>query len=852
MHTPAVNVLLVSAAAPVLHTITAAFRHAELAAALPPVQLFVAADLGEAAEVFETHTIEVCLVEATDSALLSFEPLCRLVIEQGTAPLVALIPDTLPSQEHAEVLGAVRRLGVFDYVQIGSFGVREAERLLAAGMHRHAIARRGEGERFLSSLARECLTRAQGEAEMILQQSLESLGKLVGVERCALWLFSEDQTSLKPSNNVPAASNGNFQLIKTTLVETIPWLGKQILNREVVTVGRLEELPPEADHDCSEFVRQGVQALAAAPLLYGDDVVGVLMFWADTPRTLWQDEELHLLRESAKLFGALLGRKRGEELADHRVQALEGEVRDAEAKFRNVIESLMEGIIIADREGTILYTNYRFAQITGYSKQEILGKKIYDVFYPEEARKENPEIESHYQEYVNRMLERYEERRRGVTEQYQSHVFRKDGKERWLETKAAPLRDKMGKIIGSIGVNTDVTEQRLLEEQLRWSQKMEAVGRLAGGVAHDFNNLLTVISGYANMLLRGMSTEERQYRRVQAIREAAEAACTLTQQLLTVSRRQVVQPRVLDLNEAVQYTTGIIQGLIGEKIRLSTDLMQGLSPIKIDPGQIQQVIMNLAINARDAMEHGGSLRVQTHNQIVSAGERLLQPNLSPGAYVVLTVSDTGAGMNDAVKAHLFEPFFTTKKGGTGLGLSTIYGIVKQAGGSIAVSSEVGVGTSFTIYFPRASEEATPLWLGRDLEAPVGSETILLVEDEEHVRTLVREVLERQGYTVLEAGHGGIALEILAEHADSIDLLLTDIAMPHVSGIELAEKVLSGRPHQRILLMSGCTYDAAIPDSIIRMQLPFLPKPFSPEVLATKVREVIDGNVATSKPKASNG
>ncbi len=295
---------------------------------------------------------------------------------------------------------------------------------------------------------------------------------------------------------------------------------------------------------------------------------------------------------------------------------------------------------------------------------------------------------------------------------------------------------------------------------------------------------------------------------------------------------------MLSLNDTLEHTIGILKGLLGDNIELRTNLAPSLPSIKIDPGQIQQVIMNLAINARDAMSDGGTLRLWTNTQFVAAEDYCIGARVDPGEYVVLTVSDTGSGMSEKVKSHLFEPFFTTKKGGTGLGLSTIYGIVKQAGGDIAVSSEPGVGTKFTIFFPATMKSSVPQRSTETTASIQGKGTILLVEDEEHVRTLVREVLLEGGYTIIEAVHGGEALECYAKHGNAIDLILSDISMPHVNGVELTEKVLRENAMQKILLMSGCTQDSAMPASIAQMNLPFLPKPFGPEVLADKVAEVL--------------
>jgi PAS domain S-box-containing protein len=382
------------------------------------------------------------------------------------------------------------------------------------------------------------------------------------------------------------------------------------------------------------------------------------------------------------------------------------------------------------------------------------------------------------------------------------------------------------------------------EAQLRQAQKMEAVGRLAGGMAHDFNNLLTVIRGYSELVLGRLGPTDAMRKDVEEVKKAADRASGLTRQLLAFSRRQFVASKVLDLNALVANMDGMLRRLIGEDIiELSTELDPSAGAIKADPGQVEQVIMNLVVNARDAMPNGGRLTIETRNVTIEEEVRLDAVGVAPGSYVLLAVRDNGHGMDAETRSHLFEPFFTTKeKGkGTGLGLSTVYGIVKQSGGSITVESAPGRGTTFRIYFPLVEQEVLGLTGAVDATGPVrGRETILLVEDEPAVRGLVHETLRLHGYTVLEARHGIEALLTSAKYGGPIHLLLTDVVMPQMSGPEVAEKLLSVRPEIKVLYMSGYPDHPVFDRGGVSRETGFLPKPFSPHLLVQKIREVLTG------------
>jgi two-component system, cell cycle sensor histidine kinase and response regulator CckA len=380
------------------------------------------------------------------------------------------------------------------------------------------------------------------------------------------------------------------------------------------------------------------------------------------------------------------------------------------------------------------------------------------------------------------------------------------------------------------------------QEQLLQAQKLEAVGRLAGGISHDFNNLLTAIMGYSELTLRELKPQDPLRRNLEEIRRASDRAASLTRQLLAFSRKQVMQLKVFDLNSVVIDLERMLRRMIGEDIDLRTTLLDGNGNIKADPGQIEQVIMNLVINARDAMPMGGKLTIETTR--VYLDETSVQDHIepTPGYYVMLAVSDTGFGVTDEVRQHMFEPFFTTKDPGkgTGLGLSTVYGIVKQLSGHIWVYSEPGKGTTFKVYFPAVIEAADDYKFPYESDTvPNGSETVLLVEDAEMVRNLAKDVLKSRGYNVLEADDGPSARHVCNQYHQSIDLLLTDVVMPRVSGVDLANELLRLHPEMRVLYMSGYTEDAIVNHGVLESGVNFIQKPFSADQLAIRVREVLD-------------
>jgi PAS domain S-box-containing protein len=429
----------------------------------------------------------------------------------------------------------------------------------------------------------------------------------------------------------------------------------------------------------------------------------------------------------------------------------------------------------------------------------------------------------------------------------ESVSYEMDWEKRSFESHVQSMRDSEGEIIGVIGIALDITERKQLADQLRQSQKMQAVGQLAGGVAHDFNNLLMVVKGHAEMLLNRIPPGSPLRSNAEAVDRAADRAAALTRQLLAFSRMQVLQPRVLDLNEVVGGMTKMFSRVIGENIEMTFVPDGNLGRVKADPGQIEQVLLNLVVNARDAMPDGGRLTIETSNIHLDRDYSAKHHNIEPGPWIMLTVSDTGCGMDAQTQARIFEPFFTTKeKGkGTGLGLATVYGVVKQSGGFIYVYSEVSQGTTFKVYLPQVMAEVDKEAAERMPAAPArGSETVLFVEDEESVRELVTEYLRGAGYKVLEASDGVQALEMAASHKGTIEILVTDVVMPRISGRELASQIAADRPNIKVLYISGYTDDSIFRHGVLQGGVAYLQKPFNLKAIAQKIREVLDGQPAT--------
>jgi PAS domain S-box-containing protein len=576
----------------------------------------------------------------------------------------------------------------------------------------------------------------------------------------------------------------------------------------------------------ADLVERGeVQSIGAAsadwlgvPLKEGTRAFGVLAVQSYGEGRRFSDAEKELLTFVSQQVATAITRKRAEEA-----------LRRSEQRYHSLAVLSPVGLFQTDSAGRCLYVNERWCEMTGLDTQTAMGEGWAGALHPQDR------------ERVFDEWRRATEAGLGFKSEYRFR--RPDGGVTWVLGHSAAQRDPAGHVIGHVGTITDVTERKGLEEQLRQSQKIEAVGQLAGGVAHDFNNLLSVITGYGELLVRGLGPQDPLQRKAEQVLKAAQRAAGLTQQLLAFSRKQVLTPKILDLNLVVADMEEMLKRLIREDITLATRLAPALGTMKVDPTQIEQVIVNLAVNARDAMAEGGTLTIETRSVYLDHGYARSHPGASTGPHVLLTVADTGHGMDGETLARIFEPFFTTKGAGkgTGLGLSTVYGIVKQSGGYISVESEVGSGTRFEIYLPQVETiaEAFRPTEARPAGSP-GSETILLVEDADAVREVSRELLEAEGYKVLAAGDGPEALLIAREHAGPIHLMMTDLVMPQMSGRELTKHFGLLRPAAKVLYVSGYTDDAVTRHDVHESQVAFLSKPFGSEALCRKVRTILDG------------
>lgn len=555
--------------------------------------------------------------------------------------------------------------------------------------------------------------------------------------------------------------------------------------------------------------------------------------------------EQELRRAYAELDQRVLQRTAELETATQELRArismheqTEKDLRQSEERFRLLVEGTKDyAIFMLDPNGVVVSWNLGAERLFGYTAEEAVGSTLGEL-YPSE------DLQIHTSQYV------LEQAAAGGQFEEETWRLSKEGRRFRASTVTTALRDEEGRLRGFSRITRDMTEKHALEQQLRHAQKLEAIGRLAGGVAHEFNNSATAILGYATLILEQAQGDAKLRHYAEEIHKAGQRAAGVTRQLLAFSRQQILQPTTVNLNEVVGDVEKMLHRLIGENIRVVTALDPYLGSIKADPGSIAQVIVNLALNARDAMPDGGELLIETSNVDVDTVIARDSQQIGPGPHVRLRVSDTGTGLDKQAAAHLFEPFFTTKPvgSGTGLGLSTVYGIVKQSGGGILVFSEPGRGATFQIYFPRQKPVVVkPALLSLAKTPAGGSETILVVEDDSSLRWLTCQILIQFGYTILSAPDAEQALQICSQRAGRLDLVITDVIMPKHSGRHLAREIRELYPRIKVLLMSGHMAEIAQQDQN-GVDLPFLEKPFTPEVLASKVRQVLDQAISSKLRK----
>lgn len=632
------------------------------------------------------------------------------------------------------------------------------------------------------------------------------LGKVVDVTNFYIALYDKDTDIISLPYFLDERGKAEVFPAGKTLMAYVIKKGRPLFaTREVIK--RMEESGE------IEIIGPPAEVWVGVPLKAGAEIIGALAVLSYTNAHLYTGKDLNILKFVSGQVAIAIKRK----------QAAEA-VQTREKEKAVILDSLSELVSYKDTEMRIVWVNNAVLESIGLSSDELIGRHCYEVWEQrDEPREGCPIVE---------VLK--------TGEFKEGEVTISDGR-RWL-VRGNPVKDEDGKVVGVVDSSLNITEKRRLEEQLIQAKKMETVGRLAGGIAHDFNNLLTAIKGYANLLIDGLSPKDSRYEDMKQILKASERATTLTDRLLAFSRRKFIKPQVINLNELILGIDEMLRRLITEDIELIFIPSEDLSSVKVDPAQIEQVIVNLVVNARDAMPKGGKLFIETGN--VALDEDFIREHIGSklGDYVRMSVRDTGIGIPEELMEHIFEPFFTTKKEGrgTGLGLSTVYGIVKQHNGYISVESTSGRGTTVNIYLLQVEEEAERIPLKEmDETLPEGKETVLIVEDEEMVRGFAHRVLQSLGYTVLEASNGKEAVRVAEEHEDEIHLLLTDIVMPGMNGMEVAKYFKKIRPKIKVLFVSGYSDNITEQHGFLFKGMNFLQKPFASREFAQKLREVLD-------------
>jgi PAS domain S-box-containing protein len=677
--------------------------------------------------------------------------------------------------------------------------------------------KRAEGEicrrnRELTLLNQIIAASATGlEPATILETACRELALTFEVPQTAATLLNEEETiaivvAEYRREDRPTVLNENI------LVKDNPVMQYLLTHKTPLAVSDVQNDPRLASiHD--SLGQRGIASILVLPLMIEQEVVGSLSLEMIEPHT-FPTEEVNLAWSVADQVAGALARAR-------LVQAYQ--------RLFTAIEQTAESVVITDTKGSILYVNPAFERVSGYSQAEVIGQNP-------RMLKSGKQDAAFYEELWATITAGKVWQGRLINKKKDSRLYTEDA-------TISPVRNKNGIIINYVAVKRDITRELELEAQYHQAQKMETVGQLTGGIAHDFNNLLTAVIGFAELTQIRSSLDEHTQKMVDKILYTGRSATDLVGQLMAFSRKQVIEPKVLNLNQVVADIDKMLRRIIGENTQMETMLEPNLWPVKVDPTQIEQVIVNLAVNARDAMPEGGRLAIETANVVLDNEYVADHLDTQPGNYVLLAVSDTGSGMSKEVQERLFEPFFTTKeKGkGSGLGLATVFGIVKQSGGHIWVYSEEGMGTTFKIYLPKSKEVTTDSVYQDDQinVLPSGTETVLLVEDDPAVREVAAYTLRQQGYTVLEATNGQEALHLVSECNEEIHLLLTDVVMPEMNGKVLADQIQSVRPNIKALFTSGYTDDAIVQHGVLKPDIAFISKPFLPSALARKVRETLD-------------
>jgi PAS domain S-box-containing protein len=682
----------------------------------------------------------------------------------------------------------------------------EALRLAEQTLRKHSHRQKALNQLGQMALAGRLLEEVMNEAVFLVSTILKT-------DFCEVLELQPDNTRLL----LKAGKGFNLIDVGELSVETgfNSQAGYALLSRKPIVVHNMRREKPfkVAPHLQKEDVMSGLTVIIHSTT----GPYGTLSVYTKSERDFSSDET-GFLQAAANVLAVVIERSRADEM-----------LRESEERYRTLFEESRDAVFICTVDGRILEINQAGVEMFGYSSQaEMQHLQISEDIYL------NPEERTAYRKKIDK---------EGFIQDYEINMKRKDGQILNILETSTVILDEHGRIVGYRGILRDVTNLKHLQQQLMQSQKMETIGQLAGGIAHDFNNIMMAILSYSEIVSLKITDKNPIYQDVAGIQKAAEQGIALTKQMLAFSRKQILQPVVVDLNQAMGNMEQIIRRLIGEDIELITVYSNNLGKIQVDQGQFEQVILNLSVNARDAMPHGGRLIIETLNREFDENQTIPLPEMQPGSYVMVSVTDTGYGINKKILPRIFEPFFTTKEEGTGFGLSTVYGIVKQSGGHISVYSEVGKGTIFKIYFPRHDKQET---ISSSVEKIAvsqlkGSEMILLVDDNESVRKAVSALLEMNGYKVFQAGNGKEALEKSRSLMERVDLLITDVVMPQMGGRELATLLSAEKPRTKTLFMSGYSEEAVQLHGVLAPETYFLSKPAQMPELLRKVREILDSN-----------
>ena len=699
------------------------------------------------------------------------------------------------------------------------------ESSMSTGAPKAASTPQQKSAEALAQLDEQVLAMVMAQAALpeILEVLCTNIEKYYHDLLCSVLLLDADGKTLRHGAS-PALPKEYSQAIDGVQIgPCVGSCGTAVYRRQPVIVSDIAIDPLWADYRHLALLH-GLRACWSTPIAaQGGAILGTFAVYYREPRTP-DAEHLQLIAHATHLAGIAIERDRAK-----------AELHAVENRYRTLVERLPAITYIAETgvAGKWRYVSPQIESILGFSPAEWLSDPMNWI----------NRIHVEDRESALAAETRFQENRDMLHAEYRMHA--RDGRVLWFRDEAVLLHNAEDQGLFMQGVMYDITEHKRLEDQLRHSQKMEAVGLLAGGVAHDFNNLLMLIQGHNERLRARLAPGDPAHKEALGIEHAVTRAAAMTRRLLAFSRKQVLQPKILDLNEVLTEVAKMLDRLLGKNITLQVVPAPSLWPVKADPGQLEQVILNLAVNARDAMPQGGHLLIETRNVELSDAHPQFQRGVLEGRYVMLIVSDTGIGMDSETQAHMFEPFFTTKEPGkgTGLGLSIVYGVVKQTGGWTHVDSKPGKGTTFAIYLPRAEEAKAAVAVVEEeresAAAATGTETVLLVEDEEDIRALARDFLSSRGYVVLQAMNGDEALRIADGHENQIHLLVSDIVMPKVGGKELAQRLRQVRPQMKVLFMSGYPEHPTLTGEVLGLEAAILQKPFSLDALAQKVRSVLD-------------